>query len=120
MQDLNEIRLTGTIFKEVKYVSTQTDGLMARFTIVVHRPEPSKAVDFLSVIAWDDVAKTIKENFDEESRISIVGTVQNQRYKTQDGIEKRSFRIVATKVFEENDMNFYVNHQQYESVGDMV
>lgn len=119
MQDLNEIRLTGTIFREIKFVTTQTDGLMARFTLVVHRPEPSKAVDFLSVIAWDSVAETLKEKFDEDSRISIVGTVQNQRYKSQDGIEKRTFRIVATNVFEEGNMQFLAQ-QQTKTIEEMV
>lgn len=55
MQDLNEVRITGTIFNEPKYVKTQTNGLLSRFTVAVHRKDPSKSVDFLSVIAWDDM-----------------------------------------------------------------
>ena len=46
MQDLNEVRITGTIFNEPKYVKTQTNGLLSRFTVAVHRKDPSKSVDF--------------------------------------------------------------------------
>lgn len=98
MQDLNQIRITGTITNEPKFLATQTNGLMARFSVAVHRPDPSKAIDFLTVIAWDDVAHFVQDNFHEQSRISLVGTVQYQKYKGSDGVDRRSYRIVAQDI----------------------
>ena len=45
MQDLNEVRITGTIFNEPKYVKTQTNGLLSRFTVAVHRIVAQNVVD---------------------------------------------------------------------------
>lgn len=104
MQDLNEVRITGTIFNEPKYVKTQTNGLLSRFTVAVHRKDSSKSVDFLSVIAWDDVAEFIQEHFADQSRISFVGTVQYQKYKAADGTDKRIYRIVAQNVVDPSEM----------------
>ena len=98
MQDLNEVRITGTIFNEPKYVKTQTNGLLSRFTVAVHRKDPSKSVDFLSVIAWDDVAEFIQEHFADQSRI------QYQKYKAADGTDKRIYRIVAQNVVDPSEM----------------
>lgn len=105
MQDLNEIRVTGTITNEPKYLATQTDGLMARFSVAVHRPDPSKAVDFLTVIAWDDVAHFVQDHFHEQSRISLVGTVQYQKYKAADGTDRRTYRIVAQEIVDPEGMD---------------
>ncbi len=98
MQDLNEIRITGTIVNEPKFMKTTTDGALARMSVAVHRPEPSKSIDFLNVIAWNDTAEFIQKNFQEQSRISLVGTLQYQRYKAADGTDKHAYRIVATNV----------------------
>lgn len=100
MQDLNEVRITGTIFNEPKYVKTQTNGLLSRFTVAVHRKDPSKSVDFLSVIAWDDVAEFIQEHFADQSRISFVGV----KYVHADGTDKRIYRIVAQNVVDPSEM----------------
>lgn len=100
MQDLNEIRITGTIVNEPKYLKTATDGTLARLSVAVHRPEPSKSIDFLNVIAWNEVAEFIQERFHEQSRISLVGTLQYQKYKGSDGTDKRAYRIVATNVLD--------------------
>lgn len=100
MQDLNEIRITGTIVNEPKFLKTQTDGTLGRLSVAVHRPEPSKSIDFLNVIAWNETAEFIQEHFQQQSRISLVGTLQYQKYKAADGIDKRAYRIVATNVLD--------------------
>lgn len=107
MLDLNVVKLRGTICGEPKCVMTQNNSTMARFSVGVHRGEPSKAMDYLSVIAWGGVADLIKENYHDGSGIALVGSIQNNRYTSQDGQPKRSIRIVAEKIvnFDDDLMN---------------
>lgn len=103
MLDLNVVKLRGTICGEPKCVATQNNSTMARFSIGVHRHEPSKAMDYLSVIAWGGVADLIKENYHDGSYIAFTGSIQNNKYTSQDGQPKRVIRIVAEKIESVND-----------------
>lgn len=101
MLDLNEVKLRGTICGEPKYVATQNNSAMARFSLAVHRKEPSKALDYLNVIAWGNNADMIKERYHDGSSISLIGSIQNNRYKSSTGEEKRTIRIVLEKFDDE-------------------
>lgn len=101
MSDLNVVRIRGTVCGEPKCVATQNNSTMARFSVGVHRQEPSKAMDFLSVIAWGGTADLIRENYHDGSSISLVGSIQNNKYTSQDGQQRRVIRIVAEKIIDQ-------------------
>jgi len=55
--------------------------------------------DFFDVIAWDDKATFIAENFKKGDRILIVGRFQHRLYKRSDGERRRSYELVVKKVY---------------------
>lgn len=98
MQDLNEIRITGTLFNEPEYGDTVRGGRISKFSIGVKRPDPSKAIDFLHIIAWDKGADFMEENFHNHSRISVKGAVHLDKYTAPDGKEKKFYRVIASEI----------------------
>ncbi len=98
MQDKNQIELIGTVFNEPRCTITSTNLHMARLVICVHRPDPSKVMDFLNVVAWREAAEKIAAQFHDGDRIRVKGSLQKQKYMGADGNEKYIYRIIADEV----------------------
>lgn len=103
MQDLNEIRITGTLYNGPNCKPTQKGGRRCMFSVGVKREEPSKVIDFLNVLAWDDGAAFIEENFHEHSRIYIKGEMHLDKYVSADGVEKKQYRIIPSEIQDPDD-----------------
>lgn len=103
MQDFNEIRITGTLYNEPSCAQTVTGGTLSKFSVGVKRPDPSKAIDFMNVIAWNEGANFVEEHFHEHSRITVKGKLHLDKYKSQDGTDKKIYRIVANEIEDPDD-----------------
>lgn len=116
MQDLNEIRITGTLFNEPTFQSTSKGGKVSRFSVGVRRKDPSKVYDFMNVVAWDDAAEFVKDNFHEQERISIKGSMHSEKYVSHDGTEKKTYRIYAEDIMDpEDSTTYYIQFNSKES-----
>lgn len=103
MQDLNEIRITGTLYNGPNCKPTQKGGRRCDFSVGVKREDPSKIIDFMNVLAWDDEAAFIEENFHERSRISIKGKMHLDKFVSPDGVEKKMYRIIPIEIQDPED-----------------
>ena len=52
MNDLNAVEIKGTVMYEPSVRSTKNDSTMSTFSVCVKHNEPSKAKDYLNVVAW--------------------------------------------------------------------
>ena len=98
MTDRNECIVTGTIVNAPRFGKTKTNGSMARFTVATAHPEPSKGKDYLLVSAWDQVAEQLEEEFHENDRITIRGSVRTSTYDDQDGKRRWITKINADSI----------------------
>ena len=62
MNDLNAVEIKGTVMYEPSVRSTKNDSTMSTFSVCVKHNEPSKAKDYLNVVAWGDVAIKFAKN----------------------------------------------------------
>ena len=78
MNDLNAVEIKGTVMYEPSVRSTKNDSTMSTFSVCVKHNEPSKAKDYLNVVAWGDVADQVREEFHAGTRIGIKGHLRKQ------------------------------------------
>ena len=103
MEHLNRIELRGVIGT----VKTQTisGSKMSRFSVATARAykdkEGTAQIDttWHTVIAWENGDK-IKDldKLVQGSKVYVLGRLHSQKYVGQDGIERTSFEVIATKV----------------------
>ena len=102
MNDLNAVEIKGTVVYEPSVRSTKNDSTMSTFSVCVKHNEPSKAKDYLNVVAWGDVADQVREEFHAGTRIGIKGHLRKQFYM-KDENKKTVVQIVAEKIYHPKD-----------------
>ena len=102
MNDLNAVEIKGTVMYEPSVRSTKNDSTMSTFSVCVKHNEPSKAKDYLNVVAWGDVADQVREEFHAGTRIGIKGHLRKQFYM-KDENKKTAVQSVAEKIYHPKD-----------------
>ncbi|MBW9212677.1 MULTISPECIES: single-stranded DNA-binding protein [Terrabacteria group] len=100
MCDTNAVEISGTIAEEPVYRTTKNNQGMSTFCIKVQRQEPSKAKDFLNVVAWGEQANLVRESYHEGERIGVKGHLRKQYYIGQDGTKRYNLQIVAEDIYQ--------------------
>ena len=111
MFDQNSVEITGTMTADPKHLTTRNNHDWSYFSVCVRRPEPSKAVDYINVTAWNENATRVCEGFHAGDRIKVQGRLQKQTYTGTDGMKRFDTRIIAEKIerprlSEEDDPDF--------------
>ena len=99
MCDTKVVEISGTIAEEPVYRTTKNDQGMSTFSIKVQRKEPSKAKDFLNIVAWGDQANVVRDSYHEGEKIGVKGHLRKQYYMTQDGTKRYNLQIVAEDIY---------------------
>lgn len=100
---LNIVIMMGKLLNGVEAKATDNGGKVSTFTIIntrdVRNKNGRRDSDFFDVVAWDDLAEFISDNFKKGDRIIVVGRLQRRLYVNSDGDRKKQDEIVASKVY---------------------
>ncbi|MGF7396235.1 single-stranded DNA-binding protein [Thermoanaerobacterium thermosaccharolyticum] len=99
---LNKVILIGRLTKDPTEHSTQNGHKAVRFTLAVDRnfkdANGNRQADFISVVAWNQLADLIIKYCKKGKEIAIVGRLQTGSYTGQDGQKRYTTDVVAEEV----------------------
>ena len=82
-------------------LKTTTSGIsVCSFSLAVERDYAKDGVretDFLDIVAWRGLAETISKFFAKGKKITILGSLQKEKYTASDGTNRYSTKVVADK-----------------------
>ena len=116
---MNVVVLSGALVKDVELRHTKNDLAVGNFTIAVKRELKNKEgnydSDFISCVAYGNLAETISKYFKKGSRILLDGKIQTGSYEGQDGKKVYTTNIVV------NQINFVdKTEKKYDIIQDTV
>lgn len=99
---LNQINLMGRLTAEPDYKQTQGGVEYARFSLAVERDyskDGNRETDFLDVLAWRGTATFVSKYFHKGQLVAVQGRIQTGSYTDKDGNKRKSWDVVADKVY---------------------
>ena len=114
---MNSVQLVGRLTKNPDVRYTNGGLTIARFSVAVDRrfkSEGKPTADFPSVVAFGKTAEFIEMYFTRGMRIGIVGRIQTDSYKKDDGST-----VYTTDVIAEN-VEFVENKQEEKTIAPSV
>ena len=96
---MNKIIVMGRITRDVDVTYTQSQKVVAKFTLAVDRPFPGpdgkKEADFIPVVVWGKGAEMIGNSCQKGHRLLVEGRLQIRQYDGKDGTKKWATEIIA-------------------------
>lgn len=96
---LNHVVEMGRLTADPELKMTATGTPCVSFSIAVERnyagENGKRETDFFDVVAWRGTAEFISRNFAKGRLITIVGSLENQKWTDRDGNKRTSTRIRA-------------------------
>lgn len=103
MASYNKVILMGRLVSDPELKRTQSGASVTNFTIAVDRKyrkdEEEKKADFISVVAWRQVAEFVSKYFGKGSAILIEGELQTRSWTDQQGNKRYATDVVAHEVY---------------------
>ena len=100
---LNVCIIQGKVLKDIEPKELKNGGKVATFTIINTRDTRNRNggrdSDFIDIVAWDDLAAFIAENFSKGDRIIIVGRLQKRAHENASGSTVKQMEVVAEKAY---------------------
>ena len=95
---MNKFVGSGNLTKAVEIRYTQQGLPIANFTLAIKREMKEDETDFLSCVAYGNLADLISKYLDKGSRVLIEGRIQTGSYENKDGKKVYTTNIVVDKV----------------------
>lgn len=101
----NKVILIGRVTAPPQLRYTQSGKSVASFSIAVNRPkrnnmqpelkEPQQDVDFINIVAWQNLAEICSRYLDKGKLICIDGRLQIRSYTGNDGQKRTACEVIA-------------------------
>lgn len=102
MKNLSYIILDGNLTQDPEERSTPTGKALAQFTVAVNHShgtnEDKEDVSFFEVEAWEKLGENCVEYLQKGSKVTVMGNLKQNRWKSQDGENRSKVKVVATTV----------------------
>ena len=99
---MNNITLVGRLTADPELKSTSSGHSVVRFQVAVDRnftgADGERKADFIPVTAWRGTAEFIDKYFNKGMKIGIVGRIETNSYKGDDGNWVNLWSVVADNV----------------------
>ena len=109
---MNQVALMGRLTKNpiISYTQGQTSTKVARYTLAVDRmkagPNGQREADFISCVAFNNVADFTEKYLHQGSKIAITGRIQTGSYTNREGQKVYTTEVVV------NSQEFAESRQQ--------
>lgn len=99
---MNKVILVGRLVKDPEVKTTQNQISVCSFTIAVDRKYKTAAgerqSDFISCVAWRQLADLLGRYFEKGSRIGLVGNLQSRSYDDANGHKVYVTEVVVDEI----------------------
>lgn len=98
---MNSVELFGRLTKTPELNTNSNGNNYCRFTIAVNRPKKedgTQGTDFISCVAWKNVAETICKYFDKGSQIIVEGRIQTGSYEKENGEKVYTTDVLVNRI----------------------
>ena len=100
---MNKVELVGNLTRDPEVRATQSGVSCASFTVAVNRryvnqQTGKREADYISVIAWRQLADLCGQYLAKGRKVGVVGSLQTRSYETQNGDRRYVTEVVADEV----------------------
>lgn len=83
---MNSVILTGRLTKDPELKTTQSNISVVAFTIAVDKNFKDEGADFISCVAWRQLAENITKYKKKGDLIGVQGRLSTRQYETENGV----------------------------------
>lgn len=98
---MNKVVLLGRLTKEPEVRYTNSNKVVAQFTLAVNRPyfnaEGQQEADFIPVVLWGKSAETFGNTVSKGQRVLVEGRMQTRSYDAKDGSKRYVTEVIAER-----------------------
>ncbi len=99
---MNKVILIGNLTRDPEYKTTSGGVAVCRFTLAINRrfadANGNKAADYITVIAWRQLADLCARYLSKGKKAGVVGQIQSRSYDAQDGSKRYVTEVVADEM----------------------
>lgn len=99
---MNNFNAIGRVCNDLEIKESQNKKNYLRFDLAItsnyKNKDGNKDTDFITCVAFNQLAKVINEHVDKGDQIGIVGQLKSNNYTNQEGIKIKTTTIVLEKV----------------------
>ena len=90
---LNQVVLTGNLGADPEVFYNPEGNPVASFNIAFHSSK--KKTGWIKVVCFQKLAEVTSQYLHKGARIAIIGTLDQHRWESDEGIQKSSFQVIA-------------------------
>ncbi|EMY62085.1 single-stranded DNA-binding protein [Leptospira terpstrae] len=104
MKNLSYIILDGNLTADPEEKTIAGGKTLANFTVAVNHTsnnqegKDKEEVSFFEVEAWEKLGENCVEFLRKGSKVTVMGNLKQNRWKTSEGENKSKFRVIASTV----------------------
>ena len=95
---MNKAIIIGNLTKDIELRTTQNDIEYCTFTVAVKRKYQPEETDYLSVVAYRNLAKLCNQYLSKGKKVCVCGYLQTRSYEVPDGGKKYVTEIIAEDI----------------------
>lgn len=99
---MNKVILMGRLTKDVDTRYTQSNKLVATFTLAVSRRnkvEDQPDADFFNIVAWNKTGEFCSKYFSKGQQVAVIGRLQTRTYEDKDGKTTYVTEVIAEETY---------------------
>lgn len=96
---MNQITLMGRFVADPLISATNTGKQLCKFTLAVKRPHNNKAVDYLDMLAWENIGIFVANHFKKGQRIAVSGYLIARLWADKDGKKRKTYEVIVNNVY---------------------
>jgi single-strand DNA-binding protein len=98
MKNLSYVILDGNLVSDPELKELSSGKNVANFTLAINHSSEEDDVSFVDIEAWDKLGENCEEYLNKGSRVTVLGNLKQDRWKTQDGNSRNKIKVVASTV----------------------
>lgn len=96
---LNSISIMGRITHDLDLKHTTSNKPVITFTVAVDRDGKDAGADFITCVAWNNIAEFVKSYFGKGQTIVVNGKLQTRSYEDRNGNKRNAVEVLADRVY---------------------
>lgn len=93
---LNQCVLTGNLGADPEVFYSSEGNPVASFNIAFHSSK--KKTCWIKVVCFQKLAEIVSKYLHKGARIAVIGTLDQNKYESNEGIQKSSFQVIANSL----------------------
>lgn len=100
---MNKAILLGRLTKDPEVRYTQTNTLVASFSLAVNRrfvrQGEERQADFINIVAWSKLGEFCSKYFKKGQQVAVVGRIQTRTWNDDNGVKHYATEVVAEEAY---------------------